>query len=358
MEYTEVLATPLLVETVTDWNMFFVALAVGILSTLATIIAVWYTNKKTRDIYEETREEERNQNAMSVIKPSIRNASFTDIREKLILDNNEDRMLLLSSAKEGFEFYDDDERQGDYHFLLLIRNEGENTIRPVTIEVHSALKTTSEKELPDDFKCVVKLLRRNEGVVLRIHNTEQRDKYWECLGRKETIETIFKCTINYLTLADQQICYEYSIKVTDIPKFDKEGNVMKYGRKTEIIKDEYAPTDIVSIDTNESGSPFRDLQENLTLDGFGYRYRKIGDRQMTGTLDALHRFWKEQGMDTFVSNAATSVNNMNESMKDVANAVNEQREFFEKFINSLKNQSNQPQLEMKEADDVVNVNGD
>ena len=353
MEYTEALDTPLLVETVTDWNMFFVALAVGILSTLATIIAVWYTNKKTRGIYEETREEERNQNTMSVIKPSIRNASFTDIREKLILDNNEDRMLLLSSAKEGFEFYDDDERQGDYHFLLLIRNEGENTIRPVTIEVHSALKTTSEKEFTDDFKCVVKLLRRNEGIVLRIHNTEQRDKYWECLGRKETIETMFKCTINYLTLASQQICYEYSIKVTDIPKFDKEGNV-KYGRKTEIIKDEYAPTDKVSIDINEPGSPFRDLQENLTLDGFGYRYRKIGDRQMTGTLDALHRFWKEQGMDTFVANAANTANNMNESMKDVASAVNEQREFFEEFINSLRNQSNQPQLETKEADDVVN----
>ena len=354
MYYTEPHVTPFLVETVTDWNMFFVALGVGILSVVATIIAVWYTNKKTRDLYEETREEERKQNAMSVIKPSLRNASFTDLREKLILDNNEDRMLLLSSEKEGFEFYDDDERQGDYHFLLLIRNEGENTIRPVTISILSYLKTKSDVKISDDYNCIVKLLRKNEGIVLRIHNTEQRNKYWECLEKKETIETTFNCTIKYLTLANQQICYEYSIKVTDIPKFDKDGSA-KYSRKTEIIKDEYATTDIVSIDTSEPGSPFRDLQENLTLDGFGYRYRKIGDKQMTGTLDALHRFWKEQGMDTFVSNVATSANNMNESMKDVASAVNEQREFFEAFINGFRNQGSPPQLEIKEPDEVVNA---
>jgi len=46
MEYSEPYIAPFLVETVTDWNMLIVTLTVGIFSVLATIIAVWYTNKK------------------------------------------------------------------------------------------------------------------------------------------------------------------------------------------------------------------------------------------------------------------------------------------------------------------------
>jgi len=253
---------------------------------------------------------------MSVIKPSLKYATFNHLREKLILDGNEERILLLSS-NEGFEFYDDDERQGDYHCFLSIINEGENPIRPVCISVTSTLKTTSDAKMSDNFECIVKQLRRNEGIILRIHNTEQRKKYYECFEKKETIETEFNCTINYLTLAKQQICYEYSIKVSDIPKTDEHGNT-RYSRKTEIIKDEYEPVNDISINVNAAGSPFRDLQENLMADGFGYKYRRIGDEQMTGTLKALKRFFEEQGITEAVKQATDSVSNIDKSMQNMS----------------------------------------
>ncbi|MCL2405320.1 MAG: hypothetical protein FWC92_07215 [Defluviitaleaceae bacterium] len=345
---------PVLVETITDWNIFGVTISVGILTILSTVIAVWYTNKKTRELYEETRDEERKQNAMSLIKPSVRYSTFLDIREKLLLDGDDERMLLLSSKKDGFGFYDDESRENEMHCIFSICNEGNNRIEHINITTTTILTTDTEAEKPSDSTNSVKLLRKNERIFLRVHSDEQRQIRLNCIDKKEIVKTEFHCTINYLTIAGQQICYEYKIAITDMPKTDEKGKTT-YKRKPEIINDEYLPVDVISIDKRVLASSFRDLQENLTFDGFGYRYRKIGDRQMTGTLDALHRFWKEQGMDTFVSNAATSVNNMNESMKDVASAVNEQREFFENFISGLRNQGNTKQIEEKESVDVINA---
>ena len=75
----------------TDWNIFGVTLIVGILSTLATIIAVWRTNKKTTERYNKTREDERKQNALVIIKPVLKLTTFWSILDSLILKDVWDR---------------------------------------------------------------------------------------------------------------------------------------------------------------------------------------------------------------------------------------------------------------------------
>jgi len=349
LEYIEQAVVPFLVETVTDWNMFFVALIVGLISTTITII-----------LYKKGRDDERKQNSLAVVKPSLKYACFWDISEKLVLDGNEERMLLLALKEDGFEFYDDDERWWETHGFLSICNEGENRISHINIETNTKLITAADAEKTSNSKSIVKLLRKGERILTRIYNAEQQKICSECIDKKETVKTEFCCTINYLTAAEQQIRYVYKVVITNIPKIymdekTKEEKV-KYSRKTEVINDEYEPIRKKTINKSEPASPFRDLQDYLTSDAFGYRYRKIGDKQMTGTLDALRRFFKEQGLDTFVTNTANSVNEMTKSMDDVANAVDEQRKFFEEFFARFGNQENPNLIEDKTTAEVIEVN--
>jgi hypothetical protein len=344
--------TPILVETITDWNMFGVTVSVGILSILSTVIAVWYTNKKTRDLYDETREVELQLSAMAVIKPSLKYAAFWEISEKLILDGNEERMLVLTSKEDGFGFFDDGGRWSDIHCVFSISNECNNRAEHIKISTNTKLTTMTDAEKSSSTENVVKLLREGERILFRVYSDEQQKIRENCIANKEVFKTEFLCTIDYLTTAEQQINYIYNVVITNSTKTDDKGNTT-YVRKTEIIKDEYEPMKQATINKNAPASHFRDLQESLTSDGFGYKYRKIGDKQMMGTLDALHRFWKEQGMDTFVANAASSVNSMNESMNDVASAVNGQRKFFEEVLSRAVNQGNPPHLETKELDKMI-----
>lgn len=346
MNYYEPLV-PLLVETVTDWNVLIASLAVGVISATATIIAVWYTNKKTRELYEETRAEEKKQNAMSLIAPSLRYATFFNIREKLLLDGNDERMLLLSSKKDGFGFYDDEAREDEVHCIFSICNEGENRIEHINITTSTVLIAANEAEKLSESVNYVKILRKNERVFIRVHSDEQRQVLLEGMGKRETIKTEFNCTINYLTTAGQQICYKYNIAVTDIPKTDDKG-LTTYRRKPEIINDEYSPINNVSIDRNALASSFRDLQENLTFDGFGYKYRRIGDEQMKGTLKALKRFFEEQGITEAVKQATDSVSNIDKSMQNMSGTFT--------YLESLA-KLNRETLAQIEANDDTEENG-
>lgn len=357
-ETIEAVAEAQIFHVATDWAMLWVTLIAGLLAAIATFIAVIYTQRKTSEQYKKTmtvteqrykeelaryeadKKRYEKDRAFAIIKPSLKYAAFYQIREKLILDDNEERVLLLSS-KEGFDFYDDVTHQPGYHCIFSIRNDSENSIQFVNIEIRSKLKTRSDKEIFDEYKNVVKLLRKNEEILLRIHNTEQRKTFWECLEKNESVETEFECTINYLTFANQQIRYDYSIKIIDNPK--KVEEFVSSDRKTEILKDEHSPIDEISINRDEPASLFRDLQDKLNPDRFGYKHQRIGEAQMNGTLDALHKFWKDKGMDEFVNNVANTADNMGRSMHDVANAVDEQRKFFENLTQNKDLQTN-PQL--------------
>jgi hypothetical protein len=173
------------------------------------------------------------------------------------------------------------------------------------------------------------------------------------LNEKQTITTDFACIINYLTLANQQICYEYSIKITEIPKYDEKSKQVRSERKTEIIKDEYRTLDEITIDINKTASYFRDLQENLRADRFGYRFRKIGEEQMKGTMDALSQLWEEKKMDERMANAYKAATDINNSVKDVASKLDSQQAFFEEFLPWARSQQSTGKLEDKTNAEVI-----
>lgn len=347
MEYREPYITSFFVETATDWNMFFVTLGVGILATVATIVAVWYTNKKTRDLYEETRAEERKQNAMVVVKPTLRYASFGEIRDRLLVDGSEERAILLSS-KEGFDFYDKSENFGKRHCIFSIINESSNRIDAIKLSVNSTMKTSSDTEIASQFENTVNLMRPGEMILLRVHDNSQYEKYWECLERNESVETSFNCIIQYSLTTKQQVRYEYEIKIMSNPKIHDDGT-KTFERKTSIITDAYGLMDSFSSADSVDYSPFRDLQESLSNDKFGYKYRRIGEEQMTGTIEALRRFFREEGITETVAKAAESVENIDKSMQNMSQT-------FTYFENLTKpNAQNPIQIGAAQDDEVIDT---
>ena len=179
---------PIVVKTITDWNMFWGAVGVGLLSVVATVIAVLYTQWKTSQQYEETikvneqrhneelarykadKERQEYENALVIIKPSLKYASFSEIRDRLMVDGNEERALLLSS-NEGFEFYDDINQRGNRHCIFSINNESRNRIEYISLDVSSEITTaTHHAKEPYEFKSSAKWLGRNDF----IENTQQQ----------------------------------------------------------------------------------------------------------------------------------------------------------------------------------------
>jgi len=103
IQVTEEVA-PIIVRTITDWTMFWGAVGVGLLSVAATVIAVLYTQWKTSQQYKETmrvneeshneelarykadKERQEYENALVIIKPSLKYASFSEIRDRLMVE--------------------------------------------------------------------------------------------------------------------------------------------------------------------------------------------------------------------------------------------------------------------------------
>ncbi|MBR6730849.1 MAG: hypothetical protein IKL90_05885 [Alphaproteobacteria bacterium] len=77
--------TEIIMEATTDWWMFGATIFAGVLTAIVTFIAVWYTNKKTVELYEKDKEYQNRRNNMVIIKPTIKMGSFFGIIEELIL---------------------------------------------------------------------------------------------------------------------------------------------------------------------------------------------------------------------------------------------------------------------------------
>ena len=63
-----------------DCWIFAATIFAGILSAIATWVAVVYTNKKTVENYKKDMERQRKENAMVIIKPMIKATSFWGLR--------------------------------------------------------------------------------------------------------------------------------------------------------------------------------------------------------------------------------------------------------------------------------------
>lgn len=276
----------------TDWWIFGATIGAGILAALATWFAVVYTNKKNSEIYERGRIVQEKANAMVILKPTIKFCTFGKIIEDLILYNIWDRVLVISSKTDGFDFYDiDNEFYFNTQQLFSLRNESLNTISLIMVTTSTKIITESNAELNDDSMNVIKLLRSKEEIVLRMHSTEQRSKLWEELDKGKNVRLLFDCEIKYITFANQQICYKYSVDILNTPMartIDGKPSTAN-NRKINIIKDEYTVSDIKTIGDSRDASVFRNLQDRIEVDRVTYVHRKIGAAQAEGMIAEINR---------------------------------------------------------------------
>ena len=270
-----------IINNVTDWWMFGATIGAGILTALVTIITVFYTNKWTAERYEKDKIYQNQKNNLVIIKPILRFCSFSNIIDEVITYNMRERILVLSSEKDGFDFYDDDDKLYSFnHRFFCIKNEARHQIHSVKIDINSRITTESNATIDVNYSNFIKLLRSNEEIILRAHSTEQRNKLWEELENNRQVELWFSCNINYLTNADEQVCYQYEAKIQNIP-----GQKTEYGvsnnAKISVIKDEYKILDKVTLNSNEKPSVFRNIQDNILIDRVSYTHKK--NRGSTGS---------------------------------------------------------------------------
>lgn len=303
----------IITEFVTDWWTIGATIFAGILTAAATFIAVCYTNKKTVEMYEKDKDYKNKRDNMVIIKPTIKSCSFSRIIDELVCYNIRDRVLLISSEKDGFDFYDDDNRlYSENHRIFSIKNESKNNIHSVQIEMHSRLKTDSNLVIDDTYYNFIKLLRSNEEIVFRVHSTEQRNKLWEELDKNKQVDLSFDCKINYLTPANEQVYYEYEAQIRNIPetKMINGEAVSTNNAKTSIIKDEYRILEKSTIDEQQQASVFRNIQDGILIDRVNYIHKKIGTAQAQGLMSEMGSAFGNQTGQT-VAVIAQKIDDMN-----------------------------------------------
>lgn len=264
-------------------------LASGAMTAISTILAVYFTNNWTSERYEKNKKEQLKKEKMVILKPYLQFTNFYGIIDELIVSNIKDRVLLLSSEKDGFEFYDNRKKRGEEnHRLLRVKNQSQNNIKSIAIDIKSKVITESQAVSEDTYTNFIQQLRPNEEFIIRVHNTEQRTKFWDELYNKRRVFTHFECTIYYLTEANEQICYEYEIKIESIPEEINEQTQITADFKIEILKDEYKIIKLKEI--TEKASPFRNIQDYILLDRVSYLHEKIGEAQAKGMISQASKF--------------------------------------------------------------------
>lgn len=275
------------VKVATDWWVIGATVLASIITALVTVITVYFTNKWTSERYEKDKIYQNKKNNLVIIKPVLKFCSFSQIIDELITYNIRERALIISSEKDGFDFYDDDDNlYSQNHRIFCIKNETKNHIHSIKIDVDSKITTASNATIDDSYSNFIKLLRSNEEIILRAHSTEQRNKLWEELDNNRQVELWFNCTINYLTNADEQVCYQYEAKIQNIPG-QRSGNGVSNNAKISVIKDEYKILDKVTLNSNDNPTVFRNIQDNILIDRVKYINKKIGEAQAQGLMSQI-----------------------------------------------------------------------
>lgn len=303
-------------NAITDWWMFGATLGTGILTAIITYIAVVYTNKKTVELYEKDKTYKNRRDNMVIIKPTIKWSCFFSVIEELILFNIRDRVLLLSSEKDGFDFFDDNTKKDQNNRLFSIKNESKCDIHLIKIDVKTILKTNSDAIIEDHYENVVHILRSNEEIILRMHNTEQRNKIWDELAKNNQTTLFFNCNINYLTSANEQICYNFNSEIINIPekRIIDEREIISNEVKISIIKDEYKILEKRTLPENMPTSVYRNMQDYVILDRVKYIHNKIGAAQAQGVMSQIGNTLSNQ---TQLNNANNNIINNDKTKKDI-----------------------------------------
>lgn len=280
-----------IVHIATDWWGIGATIFSGIITAVATMGTVIYTNYRTKKQLVEQEEKHRKEQEEQfklhkyvIIKPTLLLNTFTGILDKIIIQNDYNRVLLLS-GDDGFDFFDDiDKRAWQTCRMLLIENEDMNDIEAVIINAKSVLlnMSTEERSLYETDNAI-SLLRGQESVIVRLMNQNQYIKILEMNKEKTPNLLDFYCKIEYSILAYQRITYIYQIKISN-------------DKRIEIIKDNIQ--NVKDEDNSKTVMPtiFRNLQDYISgIDKNNYYWEKMGQAQMRGIMASYNAGPMQQG---------------------------------------------------------------
>lgn len=265
-------------NNMTDWWSNASVILSGIITAIASIGAVVYTNFKTKKQLDEQgkkHEDERKaiekQNSFVIIKPSYRLVNLTLLLDSLIISNDYNRVLLFS-GEDGFDFFDDLDKQSKQTLrMLFIENKSGHDIKNITLTTNSELINIDTSETTTyRTNNALFLLRNGESIVIRLNNQEQFDRILYMNKNKCPSDLNFECTIEYDTMASQTVKYVYKINIRN----DRIINVISDGIISVTDSDE--KNRILSKQTC-----FRNLQDNIaTIDRSEYAWRKMSNTQL------------------------------------------------------------------------------
>ena len=274
----------------TDWCMFWASLLSGILAAAATLIAVLITNNETRkqlkqqkELHEREIEDQNKLNKLVVIKPTIMLSTFVGLLDKIIIQNNYNRELLLS-GEDGFDFFDnDDKRKKQLCRVLHIDNMSNYDITDIVLKTESCLENRNTNELKKyNTKNVIKLLRSKESLDIRLANQEQYESFLQMNEEKTPSEFTFGSKIEYSTQAGQRVSYRFNVRISN-------------DRCIEIEKDEIEKIEDMRQVESNSATVFRNLQDYITIDRAAYIWEKMGQSQARGLLSLVSPWSMQQG---------------------------------------------------------------
>lgn len=268
------------IHIATDWWGIAATIFTGVITAIATMGAVIYTNYRTKKQLVEQEEKHRQEQIQQfklqkyvVIKPTLLLISFVGVLDKIIVQNDYNRVLLLS-GDDGFDFFDDaNKRERQTCRVLLIENQDINDVESVVINTKSTLLNMStEERCSYETHNAINLLRGKESIIVRLTDQNQYKKILDM--NKEKVSSIleFCCKMEYSTLAHQRITYLYQIKIFN-------------DNRIEIIKD--SVDDIKDEISSLVVEPTicRNLQDYISgIDRNNYYWEKVGQAQMRGFM--------------------------------------------------------------------------
>ena len=281
----------------TDWWVIVATILSGILAAAATIIAVVYTNKQTKiqlkqqeEKYAAERKEQIKQSKYVVIKPSLLLTNIDNFLDRLLVQNDYNRVLLFS-GEDGFEFYDrDDLRQKQTCRFLVIENNTENDIVDISIQSSTILTNRStDKKMEYSTSNKSALLRSHEKIIMRLADQRQFESILAMNKEKIPHDLSFDCKVVYSTLANQRINYHYKVKIVNDIKIEVECD------EIDSVVDNYAGQHFPT-------STCRNLQDTISsIDRSAYYWQKMARYQIRGMRDVM-----QEGFQTAPNNNNTS----------------------------------------------------
>lgn len=152
----------------------------GLLTAFSTFGAVIYTNNRTKkqlkeqaDNFEKVRKDEFKQSKYVLIKVSLILQTFSNILDRLIVNNDYNRILLFS-GEDGFDFYDDFNKLSNQKCRILqIENNSDVGIKDIIATTNTELRNLdTDSVYRYSTKNEISFLRSYEKIMIRLTNQE------------------------------------------------------------------------------------------------------------------------------------------------------------------------------------------